>query len=110
MDTIYSQQELNELTGKEEALLVYFSGESCNVCKVLKPKVANMLADHYPKIKMLYVDVEKSPVIAGQNRVFSIPTILIFVQGKENARYSRNFSIGELRQQIDRFYPLIFEE
>jgi len=42
--------------------------------------------------------------------VFSIPTILIFVQGKENARYSRNFSIGELRQQIDRFYPLIFEE
>jgi len=109
IESVYSQSELDTLTGNEEALLVYFSTESCNVCKVLKPKVAELLSGSYPKIRMVYVDIEKSPVISGQNRVFTIPTILLFVQGREIARFSRNFSIGELEEQIDRFYTHVFE-
>jgi len=109
MEDIYNQKDLEERIEKEEALLVYFSSLTCSVCKVLKPKVAELLESRYPRMNMYYVDIEKSPVISGQNRVFSIPTILIFVQGKEFARYSRNFSIGELEQQIDRFYPHVFE-
>jgi len=108
IESLYSQESLEEVINREEASLVYFSSQSCNVCKVLKPKVAELLESSYPAMKMYYVDIEKSPVVSGQNRVFSIPTILIFVQGKEFARFSRNFSIGELEQQIERFYPHIF--
>lgn len=108
MENIYSQQDLEALVNNEEALLVYFSSPSCNVCKVLKPKVIEMCETNYPRIRTVYVDIEKSPVISGQNRVFTIPTILLFVQGKEFGRYSRNFSLGELSAQIDRFYGHLF--
>jgi len=46
--------------------------------------------------------------IAGQLSVFTVPTILIFFDGKELIRTSRNISIEQLRGQIRRYYQLIF--
>jgi thioredoxin-like negative regulator of GroEL len=92
----------------EKGILLYFSSESCSVCKVLKPKVAELLKDQFPLMQSLYVDTEKSPVIAGQFKVFTIPTILIFFEGKEQARFSRNLSMHQLEAAIERPYPLIF--
>jgi len=39
---IQSLNEFNRLKQEEPALLGYFSTEVCNVCKVLKPKVAEI--------------------------------------------------------------------
>jgi thioredoxin-like negative regulator of GroEL len=57
-----------------------------------------------------YVDIEKSPVISGQFRIFTIPTILIFFEGKEQLRYSRNISMHQLEESISRPYGMISEE
>ena len=92
----------------EKGLLLYFSGDSCSVCKVLKPKVAGLLQEKFPLMRSLYVDIEKSPVIAGQFRVFTMPTILIFFEGKEQVRYSRNISMHQLEASIARPYQLLF--
>jgi thioredoxin-like negative regulator of GroEL len=92
----------------EKGLLLYFSSDSCSVCKVLKPKVAELLSEKFPRMQSLYVDTEKSPVIAGQFRVFTIPTILVFFEGKEQQRYSRNIAMHQLEEAIDRPYGLIF--
>jgi len=59
-------------------------------------------------MQSLYVDTEKSPVISGQFRVFTIPTILIYFEGKEQVRYSRNISKHQLEASIERPYQLIF--
>jgi len=55
-----------------------------------------------------YVDIEKSPVISGQFSVFTIPTILIYFDGKEQARFSRNISMHQLEESISRPYQLVF--
>ena len=57
-----------------------------------------------------YVDTEKSPVIPGQFRVFTIPTILIFFEGREQVRYSRNISMHQLEDALSRPYNLLFED
>lgn len=104
MEGIYNIQELQDKIAGEKALVLYFSSDSCSVCKVLKPKVTELLRDKFPLILTHYVDIEKSPVISGQFRVFSIPTILIFFEGKEQVRYSRNISMHQLEAAIERPY------
>jgi thioredoxin 1 len=107
---IYNIQELQELITREKGLVLYFSSDSCSVCKVLKPKVKDLLQEQFPKMISRYVDIEKSPVISGQFRIFTIPTILIFFEGKEQLRYSRNISMHQLEESISRPYGMIFEE
>ena len=109
MDGIYSMEALEAALEHEKGVLLYFSSESCSVCKVLKPKVADLLHAKFPLMRSYYVDTEKSPVIAGQFRIFTIPSILLFFEGKEQVRYSRNISMHQLEASISRPYGFIFE-
>lgn len=110
MRQVFDIRELENLIRNEEACLVYFSNDSCNVCKVLKPKVSEMGRMQFPRMQLLYIDTDKSPLISGQYRVFTIPTIFIYFQGKEHARFSRNFNMFDFEQSIGRPYEMIFGE
>lgn len=105
---IQSLDEFNRLKQEEPALLGYFSTETCNVCKVLKPKVAQLILDEFPKLKPVYVKSDVLPDVAGQHQVFAAPTILVFFDGRETIRKSRNIGIDELRREISRPYSMIF--
>jgi thioredoxin 1 len=107
---IQSLEEFNRLKQEEPALLGYFSTEACNVCKVLKPKVAELIQEEFPKVKLSYVKSDLLPDVAGQHQVFAAPTILIFFDGRETIRKSRNIGIDELRREIKRPYSMIFSE
>ena len=109
MEGIYDIKEVLDKIGTEQGLLLYFSSDSCSVCKVLKPKVAALLQEKFPLMISHYVDIEKSPVISGQFRIFTIPTILIFFDGKEQVRYSRNIGMHQLETSISRPYSMVFD-
>lgn len=91
------------------AVLVYFSTTSCSVGEALEPKVESLLADSFPKIKLISADLNNNAKIAAHFNAFVEPTILIFFEGKETIRRSRNISIFELEEAIKRPYQLIFE-
>ncbi len=101
---------LRERIETEKGVLLYFSNDACSVCKVLKPKVSGLLKEWFPRVRTHYVDTERSPLLAGQHSVFTIPTILIFFEGKEYIRLSRNISMHQLEASIARPYSLVFEE
>ena len=105
---IQSFDEFLKLRGEEPALLAYFSTENCNICKVLKPKVAELIQTEFPKIKLIYIKSDILPEVAAQNQVFAAPTILVFFEGKEYIRKSRNIGIGELHHEIERPYSMMF--
>jgi thiol-disulfide isomerase/thioredoxin len=106
---IVSLEHFDQLRDSEDALLVYFSHEECNVCKVLKPKIRAILDEHFPKVKMSYADTVKYPEIAGQLSVFTVPTILVYFGGKEYIRVSRNIGVQALAKQIERPYGMMFD-
>lgn len=109
MQGIYTLESLEELLTDRRGVLLYYSNEMCSVCRVLKPKVSEMLSEKFPEIEERYIDIDKSPLLSGQHRVFSIPTILIFFDGKEQSRLSRNISLQQLTEAIERPYSIIFE-
>lgn len=105
---VNSFEEFLQLKEKETALLCYFSTEVCNVCKILKPKVGELIESEFPNIKLAYIKSDKLPEVAAQNQVFAAPTILVFFEGREYIRKSRNIGIGELYKEIERPYSMIF--
>lgn len=93
----------------DQPVLKYFSHQRCGVCKVLKPKVEQMLEKNFPKMKFEYVDIENEPQVAAGHQVFTVPTLLIYFEGKEYYRFARNVSLGQLTEAIERPYKMLFE-
>ncbi|WP_422486926.1 thioredoxin family protein [Gudongella sp. DL1XJH-153] len=81
-----SDEELDEFSKKETHIL-YFSSENCNVCHSVFPKLVELTSEY--DVEIGRIDVNKNVKIAGQHLIFSIPTILIFNEGKEVVRESR---------------------
>lgn len=79
-----------------------------HVCKVLKPKIENLVVNNFPKMKLYYIDNKLHPEIAAQNSIFTNPTILVYFDKKEYFRRSRNVGIEELKDLIERPYNMLF--
>jgi thiol-disulfide isomerase/thioredoxin len=108
MDMIDSKEAIEQLINNNEVVLVYFGSNNCNVCDAIKPKVNELLKD-YPKIKSAQVDVEKSLEISAVYNIFTIPVILVYIEGKEIIREARHISLQDLNSKIDRYYNMLFE-
>lgn len=98
-----------DLISQYDSVCFYLSAKDCNVCKILKAKIIDLLSNGFPKMYFCYIDVELSKEIAGQLSVLSVPTILVYFDGKEIIRISRNISLDDFRSQIKRYYQLKFE-
>ena len=62
--------------------MVDFWADWCGPCKMLSP-VIESLADQYEgKVLVGKVNVDEQPELAGEFGVMSIPTLLVFEQGK----------------------------
>jgi len=91
-----------------EVVLFYISSDACNVCKILKPKIHELLNRDFPKIEKFYISIDRVPQIGGRFLVFTVPTVLIFINGSETIRESRNISMSVFREKIERFYNILF--
>ena len=107
---IESLEQFYEIARNSTAALFYFSHEGCNVCKSLKPKVLELLSKEFPEVEAYYIDTILHPDIAGQNRVFTNPVIILYFDGREFYRLSRYIGINELREMIRKPYELIFSD
>ncbi len=83
------------------AVVAYVSTPTCSVCKVLRPKVEEEVAGR-AGVEFMYIDSTVHPAVAGQHMVFAVPTVLIFIEGREYRRFSRNFSLEEFVDALDR--------
>lgn len=102
-------EQINSVINTGEPVLIYFSGENCSVCKVLKPKIEQEVIKNFPKFKLYEVKTDIYKELTSQFTVFSIPTVLIFFDRKEFKRYGRNISIPIFIEELERPYNLMCE-
>lgn len=88
-------------------ILIYFSGENCSVCKVLKPKIEEEISKNFPLFDLLEVQTDIHKEITSHFTVFSIPTMLVFFDKKEFFRRGRNMSVSMFMEEIKRPYNLM---
>jgi len=109
MNYIQSIAEYEQIAKENLGVLFYFSTVTCNVGEALESKVEKMLHTHFPKMPMYFVDTNLQAELAAQQSVFVVPTVLVYFDGKETIRKSRNISVGELGASIERLYKILFD-
>ncbi|MEA3512860.1 MAG: thioredoxin family protein [Campylobacterota bacterium] len=102
-------KDVNQEIKNNDAIMIYFSGENCGVCKALQPKIQKEFTNNFPKIKQLFISASDFPQIAVSFSVFTIPSVVVFFEGKENLRKSRHISVLQLSDELKRPYGLLFD-
>jgi len=105
MQTITDAEQLNQLKANG-AVFILFGGESCAVCKSLKPKLDSVISQRLPRMQSVYIDCGLSPDICAQYGVFSLPVVKSYIEGMLLAEDSGSFSIEPLMQKIERSYSI----
>ena len=109
MIEIQTIEQVKKQIDSKEPTLIYFSGENCSVCKVLKPKIEEEIKRECPKMKVFEVQTDLYREITAHFMVFSIPTTIIYFDSKEFKRYGRNMSVPLFIEELKRPYNLICE-
>lgn len=98
---IINTQEFNELM-KEGTVLVDFFATWCGPCKMLSPVLESVSEKLAGKVEIVKVDVDQSPDLAMQFRVMSVPTMILFKDGKQVDAFSGYMPEPQLIQNIER--------
>jgi thioredoxin 1 len=94
-----------EILRSELPVLVEFSAEWCGPCKTIAPELRALSDELRDKAKVVTIDVDKSPVIARELGVQSVPTFVVFHQGRPVGGKVGALRRAQLREMIEPFLP-----
>ena len=79
--TITKESFAQEVLQSEKPVLLDFWASWCGPCRMLSP-IVDEVAEERGDVKVGKVNVDEQPELAGEFGVMSIPTLLVFEQGK----------------------------
>ncbi len=71
---------------KSGLVLVDFTADWCGPCRMLAPVLEKVAADVKGKARVAKIDVDSAQRVASSYQVTSIPTLILFNNGKEVGR------------------------
>lgn len=86
--------------------ILYFSGAICGACEIIKKKIKRVLVD-YKEVAFIEVNGVEEKEVAAKYDAFTLPLMILFIEGKESLRMGRNMDILEFKNVIDRYYKLL---
>ncbi len=106
MEHLTSITEIEQKLQDNSLCLFYIKAPDCGVCNVMLDKVER-LADSMPSLCSFYTDITEEPLIAGRFLVYSGPTVLLLMEGKEVYRGVQFINLEELKQTINKYLEII---
>ncbi len=84
---INSENFEKEVLNSNEPVLVDFYADWCGPCKMMSPVVEELAGELQGKAKVGKINVDENQDLAMKYNVMSIPTLIIFKDGKEFKRF-----------------------
>jgi len=101
--SLTSMEEIDAFIMNNRFSLLYFSRENCSVCHGLLPQVEAII-NNYPNIQLGLIDTDDIQAVAGKFSIFTVPVILLFIEGKEMMREARIVHLDIFEEKLAKLY------
>lgn len=99
MNNLSNINEANEVINKE-FVMVIAKTHTCTICNTILHTLENNVPN-LDKIDIYSIYVDDVDEFRGQHTIFSVPSVLIFSNGKELLRESRYINYSKIQRLID---------
>lgn len=93
----------SEVTNSNVPVLVDFWAPWCGPCQMLGPVIEEIAEEYKGKAKVCKVNVDEESELASKNAIVSIPTVIIFNNGKAVERVVGAHSFDDYADLLDKF-------
>jgi thioredoxin 1 len=93
----------NKLINSDKAVLVDFFAEWCGPCKTMTPILKEVKSQLGDKSTIIKIDIDKNPSAANAYNVRSVPTLILFKNGKSVWKQSGVVAANELVKLFNQF-------
>lgn len=94
------KETFHEIIQGKTPVLVDFSAEWCGPCKMMGPILTDFSSRMGDRVRVLKIDVDKSPMAASVYKIQGVPTLILFKEGKIAWRQSGIISAQQLEQVV----------
>jgi thioredoxin len=105
LQTVTERDFEQQILSSEIPVLVEFSAEWCGPCKVIAPELEALARELEGKAKIVKIDIDKSPMIARQMGVQSVPTFVVFHEGRPVNGKVGALKRPQIREMLDPYLP-----
>ncbi len=98
--TMSTKANFQKLIQSSKPVLVDFYADWCGPCKAFAPVLQQLKQEVGDQVRIIKINVDNNPQIAGQYQVRSIPTVMIFQEGELRWRAAGAQSLATLRLQL----------
>jgi thioredoxin 1 len=95
-----SENEFDGAVG-QGVTLIDFSAEWCGPCKALLPTINKLASEYAGRMAVYGIDIDKTQSVALKHGVMSVPTLILFKDGKPVERIVGMVSESALRKKVD---------
>jgi thioredoxin 1 len=89
-----------EVLNSSEPVVVDFWAEWCGPCRMIAPSLEEISKEMAGKVKIVKMNVDENPGIPGKFGIRSIPTLILFKDGKAASQKVGAAPKGELSKWI----------
>jgi thioredoxin 1 len=103
IDTVSDSDFENKVLKAEKPVLVDFWATWCGPCRMIAPIVEQIHGELGDKVQVMKMDIDQNPSTPMQLGIMSIPTVIIFKDGKAADRtvgYRPNMK-GDLKAKLE---------
>jgi thioredoxin 1 len=93
--------QFEELINSDIPVLIDFYADWCQPCQMMKPILEEVKRNMGDRIKIIKIDTDRNPAISQKLEIRSIPTIMLFRDGKTLWRQAGVVPATQLQQMIE---------
>jgi thioredoxin len=105
LQQVTEQDFETEVLVSELPVLVEFGATWCGPCKVVEPELQALAREYQGRAKVVSVDIDQSPFLARQLGIQSVPTFLVFHQGRPVTGKAGALKKAQLAELIEPLLP-----